>query len=72
MNSPLVSFEISQSGYGLFVKYLMAGYLVIFAVSMMIQFCSYLLQNLAVLTGEHIPEEEHDDHHHVPHSEDRV
>lgn len=60
LNSPLVSFEISQSGYGLFVKYLMAGFLVVFAVSMMIQFCSYLLQNLAVLTGEHQPEDHHE------------
>lgn len=60
LNSPLVSFEISQSGYGLFVKYLMAGFLIVFAVSMMIQFCSYLLQNLAVLSGEHQPEDHHE------------
>ena len=50
INSPFLSFEISQSGYGMYVKYLMAGYLVVYAVSMMVQFCSYLLHNVALLT----------------------
>lgn len=49
INSPLLSFEISQSGYGMYVKYIMAGFLVVFAVTMMIQFCSYILLNLAEL-----------------------
>ena len=49
INSPLLSFEISQSGYGLYVKYLMAGFLVVFAVTMLIQFTGYLLLNLAEL-----------------------
>lgn len=49
LNSPLVAFEISQSGYGLFIKYLMAGFLVVFALSMLAQFCGYLLRNLALL-----------------------
>ncbi len=52
INSPLFSFEISQSGYGMYVKYLMAVYLVVFALSMIIQFCSYLLSNVADLRGE--------------------
>ncbi len=52
INSPLISFEISQSGYGLYVKYMMVGYLVIFSVSMMVQFCSYLLSNIADLRHE--------------------
>jgi len=47
INSPLLSFEVSQSGYGLYVKYLMAGFLVIFAVSMMIQFVSFLLHSIS-------------------------
>ena len=46
INSPLLSFEVSQSGYGMYVKYIMAGFLVVFAVSMMIQFVSYLLFNI--------------------------
>lgn len=52
INSPLFSFEISQSGYGLYTKYLMAGFLVVFAVSMVLQFVSYLLKNVAVLCHE--------------------
>ena len=55
INSPLLSFEVSQSGYGMYVKYLMAGFLIIFSVSMLIQFVSYLLYNVAQLcdSGEH-------------------
>jgi TRAP-type mannitol/chloroaromatic compound transport system permease small subunit len=49
INSPILSFEVSQSGYGMYVKYIMAGYLVIFAVSMLIQFVSFLLFNVAQL-----------------------
>jgi len=46
INSPLLSFEVSQSGYGMYVKYLMAAFLIIFAVTMLIQFVSYLLFNI--------------------------
>jgi len=49
LNSPLLSYEISQSGFGMYVKYLMAGFLVIFALSMLIQFTAYFLENVAVL-----------------------
>jgi TRAP-type mannitol/chloroaromatic compound transport system permease small subunit len=52
INSPLLSFETSQSGFGLYIKYLMAGFLAVFAVSMMVQFCSQLLQSVADLRGE--------------------
>lgn len=52
INSPLLSFEVSQSGYGMYVKYLMAGFLIIFAVSMLIQFVSYLLYNINELTSD--------------------
>ncbi len=52
INSPLLSFEISQSGYGMYVKYLMVAYLVFFAFSMIVQFCSYLLSNIADLRNE--------------------
>lgn len=45
--SPLLSFEISQSGYGMYTKYLMAGYLMIFALSMAFQFISFFLSNMA-------------------------
>lgn len=55
INSPLLSFEVSQSGYGMYVKYLMAGFLIIFSVSMLIQFVSYILYNIAQLQdpGDH-------------------
>jgi TRAP-type mannitol/chloroaromatic compound transport system permease small subunit len=46
INSPLLSFEVSQSGYGMYVKYIMAGFLIIFSVTMLIQFVSYLLYNV--------------------------
>jgi TRAP-type mannitol/chloroaromatic compound transport system permease small subunit len=47
INSPLLSFEVSQSGFGMYVKYLMASFLGIFAITMMIQFASYILESLA-------------------------
>ena len=52
INGPLLSFEISQSGYGMYVKYLMVGFLVVFAVTMIVQFTSYILSAVATLRGE--------------------
>jgi len=52
INSPLLSFETTQSGFGMYVKYLMAGFLAVYAVSMMIQFVGYFLSNAAELRGE--------------------
>ncbi len=60
LNSPLMSFEIYQQGFGMYVKYLMVGFLVIFAVSMLFQFCAYLLSNVADLLGEPSDKEEED------------
>ena len=54
--SPLLSFEISQSGFGLYVKYLMAGFLIFFAASMAAQFAAYFLESVAVLRREEAPE----------------
>lgn len=61
LNGPLVNFEISQAAYGLYIKYIMAAFLLVFAVSMLIQFSSYLLRHAAMLCGE---VEVNDDHHH--------
>ncbi|MCY4454311.1 MAG: TRAP transporter small permease subunit [Immundisolibacterales bacterium] len=58
--SPLLSFEISQSGFGLYVKYLMAGCLIVFAASMAAQFASYFLQSVAVIRGERAPDKPSD------------
>ena len=52
INSPLLSFEVSQSGYGMFIKYLMAAFLVVFAVTMLVQFVSYLLYNVNQLLND--------------------
>ncbi len=43
--SPVLVFEITQSGFGMYVKYFMAGFLGIFAVTMMIQFISQLFSS---------------------------
>lgn len=52
ITSPLLNFEVSQSGFGMYVKYLMAGFLGVFAVTMTIQFASYLLDSVADYRGE--------------------
>jgi len=57
LNGPLLVFEVYQQGFGMYVKYLMVGYLVVFAVSMLVQFMGYFLRNSAELLGESIPQE---------------
>lgn len=45
--SPLLAVEVTQSGFGMFVKYLMAAFLAVFAVSMNFQFSAYFLESVA-------------------------
>ena len=46
INGPVISFEITQQGSnGLYLLYLMAVYLAVFAVSMLIQFISYFMSS---------------------------
>ena len=46
INGPVISFEITQQGSnGLYLLYLMAIYLAVFAVSMLIQFTSYFMDS---------------------------
>jgi len=52
INSPVLVFETTQTGFGMYVKYMMAGFLALFAISMMIQFISYLLDAVADIRGE--------------------
>lgn len=53
INSPIMNFEVTQSGgNGLFVKYQMAAFLAIFAVTMLIQFTSYFLEAVANYRNE--------------------
>ena len=44
---PLSNFEVSQSGFGMYTKYLMAGFLAVFAVTMLIQFVSQMFDAYA-------------------------
>ncbi|MDF1750377.1 MAG: TRAP transporter small permease subunit [Alphaproteobacteria bacterium] len=52
VNSAILTYEVSQSGFGMYVKFWMAGFLAIFAVSMTIQFCSYMMESVADIRGE--------------------
>lgn len=47
--APLLSFEVSQSSYGMYVKYLMALFMPIFAITMAIQFIAYFFAGIALL-----------------------
>jgi TRAP-type mannitol/chloroaromatic compound transport system permease small subunit len=47
INSALLAYEVSQSGFGMYVKYWMAGFLAVFAVTMSIQFTSFALESFA-------------------------
>ncbi len=47
INGPLLVFETTQTGFGMYVKYWMAGFLGIFAISMLIQFMGFFLEGLA-------------------------
>lgn len=60
INAPLLSYEVTQNGYGLYVKYIMAGFLMVYAVSMMIQFIGYFMSNASVLLNERITRPSHD------------
>jgi TRAP-type mannitol/chloroaromatic compound transport system permease small subunit len=52
ITSPMLRLEVSQSGFGMYVKYLLAGYLAIFAITMAIQFAAYLLEGIADFRGD--------------------
>lgn len=53
INSPIMNFEVTQSGSnGLYVKYQMAAFLGIFAITMLIQFTSYFLEAVANYRNE--------------------
>ena len=52
ITSPILRLEVSQSGFGMYVKYLLAGYLAVFAITMAIQFAAYMLQGVADYRGD--------------------
>lgn len=48
INSPVANFEVSQSGnVGMFIKYQMAAFIGVFAITMLIQFVSYFMEAVA-------------------------
>jgi TRAP-type mannitol/chloroaromatic compound transport system permease small subunit len=53
INAPVSNFEISQTGaVGMFIKYQMAAFLAVFAITMIIQFVSYLFEAVADIRDE--------------------
>ena len=53
-NLALLNFEVTQQGFGMYVKYLMSGFLIIFALAMLFQFANFMIDELNKLekTGE--------------------
>ena len=52
INSPILNFEITQTGsVGMFVKYQLAAFLGIFAISMLVQFVSYYFSSLSKMNA---------------------
>jgi TRAP-type mannitol/chloroaromatic compound transport system permease small subunit len=49
---PLLTLEVTQSGFGMYIKYLMAGFLGVYALSMAIQFAGYFLEGVADYRGD--------------------
>lgn len=61
INAPVMNFEITQTGgVGMFVKYQMAAFLAIFAITMLIQFIGYFFEAVADYREEpgHLEHEE--------------
>jgi len=53
INSPVMNFEVSQTGSaGMFIKYQMAVFLGVFAITMLIQLVSYFFAAIADVRGE--------------------
>jgi len=50
--SPILVFEVTQAGFGMYVKYFMAGFLGVFAITMLIQFVALLFDSFADRRGE--------------------
>ena len=51
ITSPILALEITQQGFGMYVKYLMAAMLGVFAVTMAIQFVANFLESIADYCG---------------------
>ena len=51
-NLALLNFEVTQQGFGMYVKYLMSGFLIVFALSMLFQFSGYIIRYMNILERE--------------------
>jgi len=58
---PILVFEVTQAGFGMYVKYFMAGFLGVFAVTMMVQFVAQFFESIADKRGEPGARETHAD-----------
>ncbi len=58
---PILVFEVTQSGFGMYVKYFMAAFLGVFAVTMMLQFVAQFFEAVADKRGEPGARETHAD-----------
>ena len=56
INGPMLNYEVTQSGFGMFVKYFMAAFLIVYSISMLLQFVSYAMRSAAVLLGQTVPD----------------
>lgn len=52
ISSPVFGFERSQQDAGLYIKYQLAAFIGIFAITMLIQFCALLLESIADMRNE--------------------
>lgn len=52
INSPMLNFEVSQSGFGMYTKYLMAGFLGVFAITMLVEFVAFMMNSVADYRGD--------------------
>ena len=46
LNMSLLNFEVTQQGFGMYVKYIMSTFLIVFAISMIFQFSSLILSEM--------------------------
>ena len=51
-NLAILNFEVTQQGFGMYVKYLMSGFLIIFALSMLFQFSSFIISHINSLENK--------------------
>ena len=49
---PILVYEVTQAGFGMYVKYFMAGFLAVFAITMLIQFVAQFFEGVADARGE--------------------